>query len=75
LAIANGGNTIQTIGTEVVDNVFSTPGATGCGTDGVWDAALDASGGLPSPSGANKVILYGNFDLAASSWVKHGLAG
>jgi hypothetical protein len=73
LAVGSSGHTIQTIGTEVVDGTFSTPGATGCGTDGVWDAALDANGHLPSPSGANAAMLFGNFDLAASSWVKHNL--
>jgi hypothetical protein len=69
----NNDNTLQTIGTEVVDGTFSTPGATGCGIDGVWDSAIDATGDLPSPSGANKAILYGNFGLAVASWVKHQL--
>jgi hypothetical protein len=66
-------NWLQTIGTEVVDGTFSTPGATGCGTDGVWDSAIDTTGDLPSPSGANKAIFYGNFNIALSHWVKHHL--
>jgi hypothetical protein len=69
----NNGHTLQTVGTEVVDNTFTVPGATGCGTDGVWDSAIDATGGLPSASGASEAILYGNFALATSSWVKHEL--
>jgi hypothetical protein len=70
----NNGHTIQTVDTEVVDGTFSTPGATGCGTGGVWDSAIDATGDLPSPSGANKAMLYGTFDLAyPTSWVKHQL--
>ena len=67
------GNTLQTTGTEVVDGTFATPGATGCGSGGVWDSAIDSTDGLPSPSGANQMILYGNFDLAASAWVEQHL--
>jgi hypothetical protein len=69
----NNGETLQTIGTEVVDGTFSTPAATGCGTDGVWDSAIDTTGNLPSASGANEAILYGNFAIASSKWVKHQL--
>lgn len=64
---------LYTEGTKVVDGTFSTPGATGCGLDGEWDAAIDATGNLPSASGANEAILYGNFALARSGWVKHQL--
>jgi hypothetical protein len=66
---------LYTIGTEVVDGTFSTPGATGCGIGGEWDSAINTTGNLPSASGANEAILYGNFALARSSWVKHNLAG
>jgi hypothetical protein len=64
---------LYTTGTEVVDGTFSTPGATGCGPAGVYDAAIDTVGNLPSPSGANEAILYGNFDLATVKWVKRHL--
>lgn len=67
------GNVIQTTGTEVVDNVYSVPGATGCGSGGVWDNAIDSNNALPSSSGANQAILYGTFDLASAKWVKHQL--
>lgn len=62
-----------TIGTEVVDGQFSTPGATGCGSGGVWDSAIDTNNGLPSASGANEAILYGSFDLATARQVAHHL--
>jgi hypothetical protein len=61
---------IQTVGTEVVDNTFTVPPATGCGTDGVWDSAITAMEGANAP-GSNTAILYGNFDLAASKDIKH----
>jgi hypothetical protein len=70
LTFYDGGSAAQTLGTEVVDNVFSVPGATGCGNDGVWDNAIDSTNDLPSASGANQAILYGSFDLAAATWVK-----
>jgi hypothetical protein len=66
-------NWLQTNGTEVVDGQFSTPGATGCGTGGVWDSAIDTVGSLPSPSGANKAILYGDFNIGLARWVKRHL--
>jgi hypothetical protein len=64
---------LQTLGTEVVDGQFSTPGATGCGTEGYWDSAIDSTNSLPSPSGANRAVLYGNFDLANAHIVKRKL--
>jgi hypothetical protein len=73
--ISNGGSVAQTIGTEVVDGVFSVPGATGCGSGGAWDNTIDSFNSLPSASGANEAILYGSFDLAAATWVKHNLDG
>jgi hypothetical protein len=72
LSSENDGNTLDTVGTEVVDNTFTVPPATGCGTDGVWDSAITAMEGADTP-GSNSVILYGNFDLASSKWVKHEL--
>lgn len=75
LQSAHGGNIIYTLGTEVVDGTFSTPGATGCGSGGVWDSALDTNNGLPSASGSNEAILYGSFDLAEASKVAAHLGG
>ena len=39
------------------DNTFAVPGATGCGPNGSLDAAVNAVAGLPSPSGANHLVL------------------
>jgi hypothetical protein len=71
----NDGNTLQTIGTEVVDNTFSVPVATGCGSGGVFDNDIDTTDSLPSPSGANQAILYGNFAIGLAKWVRQGLSG
>ena len=67
--VASRGPMIYTTGTEVVDNVFSVPGATGCGPDGYWDAAIDSNNALPSAKGLNEAILYGGFDFATASQV------
>jgi len=61
---------LYTVGTEVVDNQFTVPAATGCGTGGVWDSAITALEGANSP-GSNTAILYGNYALALARWVKH----
>ncbi|HEY2576851.1 MAG TPA: hypothetical protein VGI74_11135 [Streptosporangiaceae bacterium] len=66
-------NILFTTGTEVVDGTFAAPGATGCGTGGEWDSAIDSNNGLPSASGSNEAILYGSFDLAGSKLVKQHL--
>jgi hypothetical protein len=46
-------------GTTQGDSTFAVPGASGCGPngDGSLDAVVNAVVGLPSPSGANHVVL------------------
>jgi hypothetical protein len=61
---------LYTVDTEVVDNQFTVPAATGCGPGGVWDSAITALEGSNTP-GSNTAILYGNYALALASWVKH----
>jgi len=61
---------LYTVGTEVVDNQFTVPAATGCGNGGVWDSAITSLEGANSP-GSNTAILYGNYALALARWVKH----
>jgi hypothetical protein len=39
------------------DDTFAVPGATGCGTNGSLDGAVDAVAGVPSPSGNNHLVL------------------
>jgi len=63
---------LYTVGTEVVDNQFTVPAATGCGSGGVWDSAITALEGADTP-GSNSAILYGNYALATAKWVKHQL--
>jgi hypothetical protein len=52
--------TIVVSGAVQGDNTFAVPGATGCGLngDGSLDAAVNAVFGLPSPSGANHLMLH-----------------
>jgi hypothetical protein len=61
------------VGTEVVDGQFSVPGATGCGSGGVFDNDINTTNSLPPPSGANQIELYGNFLLAAAKYVRNQL--
>jgi hypothetical protein len=64
------------------DDTFSAPVAQGCGLGGsaniAVDEAIDTSDGLPSPSGANSLVLNGNFyfadDYAATNMARHLLA-
>lgn len=73
LAAFDNGNILQTQNTEVVDGLYTVPGATGCGLGGEWNNDIDATNALPSPSGSNTVQLFGNFNLAAASFIKHQL--
>ena len=59
----------------LVDNSFSVPAATGCGTSGggLLDAAIDEEFGLPSPAGQNAVVIDGKADVAATELIlEHG---
>ena len=55
-------------GSTLTDDVFSVPGATGCGPGGVADAAINARLGLPSPSGNNHLVLNDNDALFADDF-------
>jgi hypothetical protein len=55
-------------GSNLTDDVFSVPGATGCGPGGVADDAINATLGLPSPSGNNHLVLIGNDALFADDF-------
>jgi hypothetical protein len=39
------------------DTTFTVPVATGCGDAGMFDAAINQNAGLPSPAGANSLVL------------------
>jgi hypothetical protein len=55
-------------GATATDDTFSVPVAQGCGPGGsaniAVDLAIDGSEGLPSASGNNSLVLYGNFYFA-----------
>jgi hypothetical protein len=59
---------LEVTGGQATDNVFSVPPVQGCGPGGAAniavDLALDASQGLPSPSGSNSLTLVGSFYIA-----------
>lgn len=61
-------------GSTLTDDLFSVPGATGCGPGGVANAAIDATLGLPSPSGNNHLVLTGNDALFADDFSNGGQA-
>jgi len=48
----------------LVDNSFSAPAATGCGS--LMDAAIDETLGLPSPAGENAVVIDAEADQAST---------
>jgi DNA-binding beta-propeller fold protein YncE len=39
------------------DDTFAVPGASGCGQNGSLDSVVDATAGVPSPSGSNHLVL------------------
>ncbi|WP_026453110.1 hypothetical protein [Saccharomonospora iraqiensis] len=45
-------------GADQVDDSFAVPGADGCGLFGALDWAVDSQLGLPSPEGANSLVLH-----------------
>jgi hypothetical protein len=47
------------------DSTFSVPGASGCGTLGVLNSAINSKEGLPSASGNNNIVLNGGKTLQA----------
>lgn len=62
-------------GTELVDNTWSAPKATGCGGFGVeliLNPIIDAQVGLPAAAGVNQAILKDSIDVALpTEVVKH----
>jgi hypothetical protein len=52
---------------SLVDNAFSAPVATGCGS---FTQPVDSSLGLPSPAGRNTAVLTGTIELTSTEQVK-----
>ena len=67
------GRGLELEGNTLVDNTFSVPAATGCGTsplnEAAVTAAVNANAGLPAAAGKNVAILNGNQFNAHSNWV------
>ena len=59
---------ISATGSTLTDTSFSVPVANGCGPGGVADAAIDFLLGLPSPSGANELVLSNSDSFLADSF-------
>jgi hypothetical protein len=59
---------ISATGSTLTDTSFSVPVATGCGPGGVADAAINFILGLPSPSGANQLVLSNSNNFLADSF-------
>jgi hypothetical protein len=55
-------------GSTLTEDTFSVPAATGCGPGGVANAAINATLGLPSPSGNNHLVLNDNDALFADDF-------
>jgi hypothetical protein len=63
---------------RLVDNSFSVPVASGCGTSGggLLDGAIDRKLGLPSAAGHNSALILTNADFAATkTLLAHGWTG
>jgi hypothetical protein len=67
----NGGNNgIFRVGLmQLVDNAFSVPAASGCGTSGggLLDGAIDRKLGLPSLAGHNSALIFTSVEFANAS--------
>ena len=55
-------------GSTLTEDTFSVPAATGCGPGGVANAAINATLGLPAPSGNNHLVLNDNDALFADDF-------
>ncbi len=66
------GKITELIGTSLVDNSFSVPGATGCGgvLSFLIDPIVDLDIGIPAAGGSNTAIMNGSIELAPAEYVK-----
>jgi len=69
---------IQLLGLVLVNNSFSVPAATGCGTTGggLVNASINQKLGLPSPAGHNTIVIDANGEeMYAPTILEHGWTG
>jgi hypothetical protein len=67
-----GGEIAEFSGTELVDNAWSAPGASGCGgflVEYILDPIINSSVGVPSAAGKNTAVLSNSIYLATASSV------
>ena len=66
------GEILQVNGSELVDNAWSAPGASGCGgfpAEYILDPIIDSQVGVPSAAGRNTAILQTTSDIATATAV------
>jgi len=68
--ILDGAEVITLTGATYVDNALGVPAATGCGSGGALDAAINRKEHLPSPAGRNAVILNTDTELSVSCFAE-----
>jgi hypothetical protein len=61
------GGILEIKNNELVNNTYASPGATGCGSYGGADAAINAALHLPAPTGANKAIIAGTLEQTGNA--------
>jgi hypothetical protein len=67
LTFTEEGQILHLRGTELVENNWSAPHASGCGgafVELILDPIIDSQIGLPSPAGANEAVLDNSIDVA-----------
>jgi hypothetical protein len=66
------GKIIELSGTELVDNTFPAPGASGCGEPAslLVDPVVDEDSGLPAAAGTNVAILDSHLEVASVGVVR-----
>jgi hypothetical protein len=72
LSFTEAGSILHLRGTELVDNTWSAPHASGCGGFGVeliLDPILDSQIGTPSAAGVNEAVLQTSIDVAKAGSV------
>lgn len=67
------GGILTISGVSLVNNTFSTPGASGCGPFGLLDGIINSKLGIPSASGKNVAVLNGKVEIANSELVEENL--
>ena len=68
--VFGGGQILGIENSDLVNNSYAAPGASGCGILGGLDSAMNTALGLPSPAGSNTTELIGELDQAGSEAIR-----